>query len=146
MSPLRWSLQIAALGCAVASLTQRWTEQAFAVKDTVVTNQFSEAGVLNLLNTYAIPEQPPESAGVVIVKVVAILVTIGAVVVLRSGRSGRLTPVAAFAVTPIAAAASLHVLSSDTLVRGDGLLWLWGASIALSLLAAANVAACPQRG
>jgi len=38
------------------------------------------------------------------------------------------------------------VLACDTLVRGDGLWWLRGASIALSLLAAANVASGLSRG
>ena len=120
--------------------------ELFAVTDSTTATPFDGTSVLGYLNLYALPEQPPESVGVVIVKVLAVLATIAAVVALRSGRAGRLTPVAAFAVTPIAAAASLYVLASDTLVRGDGVWWLWGASIALSLLAAAHVASRLSRG
>ena len=53
----------------MASLLQRWTVELFAVTDSTTGTPFDGTSVLGYLNLYALPEQPPESVGVVIVKV-----------------------------------------------------------------------------
>jgi hypothetical protein len=129
---LRWVLGAIALTAVAIAATRPWYQPVHALPTPAPAN----GGFLTLS---APPE--PQPAAIWVLKVLAALATLAAVLVaLRPREPASFAHAATITVAFVAGAVSVYVGASADRAWASGLSWLWGAAIALELLGVVGLA------
>lgn len=137
-----WLLAAIALTATAVAATKPWYQTVHAIPAPVPTS-ISGAG-LDYLTGYGFPDPSAQSALIWVLRAVAALATLAAVLVALGGLPSRaLTHAATLTVALIAAGTSIYVGATADKAWASGLSWLWGAAIALELLGVVRVSSGP---